>query len=462
MKRATLLCLCLVLCSSTCFTESTVMKSCEELKTVAQLEQQMKEENITEESVIDSDLLVLKEDASKSRSFDKPKCSSYVDWQSLEKFIREQPFIEGRRQLGKLKFSGDVRTRWVYAKEKFKNKIPDPNEKLLPINRYRTDFNMLIDYRADQTWLTSKMQWVALAGANNVGSGVDIDRAFIGYRPVLFDRKDTDFFVEIGRSSLGDIFESEIEFNGTFDGIHLYYSQGLPGKKTGTFIMHGGPFVVDMTKKHYAWIAEAIVNELPGGFCLKGNLIDWHSFDHSETAPTPPPPAPKSKYEFLVGQILLSCERSVPFGKNTTKPLLLTGAALKNFLSRATPTTMHKKQDLAWYAGFTLGELKKAKDWRLSVYYEYVQALAIPEEDIAGIGHGNTLEFFFYEAIQEGYDPADANGFGNYKGVSLCGTYCVAPGLLLQGKASFSQPAVAKIGDTFNYSRCEIGLITAF
>lgn len=44
-----------------------------------------------------------------------------------------------------------------------------------------------------------------------------------------------------------------------------------------TMIVHGGPFVVNMAEKEYAWVVEAILNKLPGNFVVKTSVVDWNT-----------------------------------------------------------------------------------------------------------------------------------------------------------------------------------------
>lgn len=401
-------------------------------------------DQVKEETVDCMNFVVLNKEDSERKKNPKP---DYVKWDDLKALLYEESFVSGRRKEGRLIFAGDLRTRWIYSKEQYKDPVNDKLD-IVPTNLYRLDFNMMIDYSTDRSWLSSKMQWVSFAGPENVGSGVNIDRALIGYH--FYDLTDKKFFIEIGRATLDNLFESELEFDSTFDGIHLYYSSPLPGKRQGEVVVHGGPFVVEMKSGHYAWVVEAAAQKLPGDITVKGSLIDWHNFTQATV-----------KYEFLVGQVLLGHTRKVTF-KSKTMPLKLSAAALKNFLARATPTSQNKKQDLGYYVGFSLGSASQPRDFLISARYEYLQALAVPENDVSGIGHGNNMKFFFYEAIGSGADPALANGFANYKGIDVSLAYCISPGFLFRGKFDFTVPAVAGLGAAFDYKRCELGLNAVF
>ena len=385
----------------------------------------------------------------------------FTSLDEVKAYLDTRGFVETRKRGGVLRLAGDVRAKWIYAKEDIKN--PVVSDKIpLPVNRYRSEFHLYVDYTTGKSWLTSKMNWTAIAGGESTAAGVDIDRAFLGYR--FYEDPSTKIFAEIGRSSLGDIFESELEFNSNFDGLHLYASRRLSGKYPYQAILHGGPFVVNMTKKHYAWVVEGIVNQLPGNFSVKCSVIDWNSFSPVVTSSTSPSPGNQKdpKYKYCVWQWLIGKHSKISWVNGNKKPLYLYGAYLTNTLAKATKTTLNKKQNKGWFIGGTLGALRKAGDWSATIRYEYVEALAIPEIDVSGIGRGNQLKFWFSQAIAGNYDPKDANGFTNYKGASYLFMYGITNSLSLRVYGAYSKPADNRLGSEFTYRKFDIGLISAF
>lgn len=387
---------------------------------------------------------------------------AFTSLDEVKAYLDTRGFVETRKRGGVLRLAGDVRAKWIYAKEDIKN--PTPTDKTpLPINRYRSEFHLYVDYTAGKSWLTSKMNWAAIAGGESTAAGVDINRAFLGYRFYEDAPTATKVFAEVGRSSLGDIFESELEFNSNFDGIHLYASRRLSENRPYHVILHGGPFVVNMAKKHYAWVVEGIVNQLPGNFSVKCSMIDWNSFSPSETSSSSSTGNQKDpKYKYCVWQWLVSKHSTVPWLQGEKKPLYLYGAYLMNTLAKATKTTLNTKQNKGWFLGGTLGSLRKAGDWSATIRYEYVEALAIPEIDVSGIGRGNQLKYWFSQAIAGNYDPKEANGFTNYKGASYLFMYGITNSLSLRTYGAYSKPANNQLGSDFTYRKFDIGLISAF
>ncbi|ANH78534.1 hypothetical protein Cs308_0363 [Candidatus Chlamydia sanziniae] len=390
------------------------------------------------------------------------KQSSFTTLGEVKEYLSKRGFVETRKRDGVLKLAGDVRARWIYSREDIRDPTAETKYVPLPVNRYRSEFHLYVDYHAERNWMTSKMNWTAVAGGEATAAGLDIDRAFLGYRLYKDPETKTDCFIEIGRSGLGDLFESEVQFHSNFDGIHLYFSRYIHEKFPYQMIIHGGPFVVNMTKKHYAWAVESIVNRLPKQFFVKMSVVDWNSFMSNESELTTKDAINKMKYKYCVWQWLVGKYSQIPWLDGGKKTLYLYGAVLMNSLAKATKTTLNDKQNLAWFIGGTLGTLRKAKDWSATLRYEYVEALAVPEIDISGIGRGNPLKFWFAQAIAANYDPKEANGFTNYKGMSGLFMYSFTDSLSFRAYGAYSCPADNRLGSDFTYRKFDLGLISAF
>nr|CRI42851.1 Uncharacterized protein BN1224_DC9_BW_00360 [Chlamydia pneumoniae] len=392
----------------------------------------------------------------------KVKSHTYTTLDEVKDYLSKRGFVETRKQDGVLRIAGDVRARWLYFREDIKNPSDKDKYNPLPVNRYRSEFYLYIDYRAERNWLSSKMNWTAIAGGENTAAGVDINRAFVGYRFYKNPETRTDFFMEIGRSGLGDLFESEVQFQSNFDGLHIYWTRELSKDYPYQVIVHGGPFVVNMTKKHYAWVVEGILNRLPKQFFVKCSVVDWNTFVPSETSTTEKAATNAMKYKYCVWQWLVGKHSQVPWINGQKKPLYLYGAFLMNPLAKATKTTLNGKENLAWFVGGTLGGLRKAGDWSATVRYEYVEALSVPEIDVSGIGRGNLLKFWFAQAIAANYDPKEANGFTNYKGFSALYMYGITDSLSFRAYGAYSKPANDKLGSDFTFRKFDLGIISAF
>ncbi|NGX53841.1 MAG: hypothetical protein K1000chlam4_00561 [Chlamydiae bacterium] len=202
-----------------------------------------------------------------------PENQTFNDNRVLRDFIESRGLIECRKKCGQLTIAGDARARWLASGEKVHGDKARGMGTTTAINRFKNEFNLFLDYTTGCSWVSTKLRWDSFAG-NDGGSAtkVELDRAFIGYD--VHQEGDRDFYIELGRSNLGLMFESRVEFGSPFSGIHLYYTDSW--ENVGTLTVHGGPFVMDSYLNHYAWVAEAGITELGGsGLAVKYTLIDW-------------------------------------------------------------------------------------------------------------------------------------------------------------------------------------------
>lgn len=403
----------------------------------------------------------------------------FVSLDDVKTYVDNRGFVKTRKRDGILKLAGDVRARWIHHNEDIKNPKRTSQYKPLPVNRYRSEVHLYIDYIAEKSWLSSEMNWAAIAGGESTAAGLDIDRAFLGYRFYSNPETGADFFVEVGRTSLGDIFESAVQFNSNFDGIHLSGSRCISKCFPYNVTLHGGPFVVDMTTKHYAWAAEGVISQLPGDCTFRCSVIDWHTFSAQEasggqtttkpsTTPSATPAAQPAqtaqqlRNKYCVWQWLVSKRTQLPWFYGEKKSLYTYGAFLINTLAKASPTTLNKKENKGWFVGCSVGGIRKAGDWSTSLRYEYVEALSVPEIDVSGIGRGNKLKYWFAQAIAGGYDPSEANGFTNYQGFAYSVAYALTDSLTLRSCAAYSRPANDKLGSDFTFRKVDITLVSSF
>ncbi len=390
-----------------------------------------------------------------------PEEEDNVDPRVLRDFIESRGLIECRQKCGKLVIAGDVRARWTCTGEKVKGDKKRGFGTFVPINRFRSEMNLFLDYETPCSWVSTKLRW-SQNGGRDGGSETktELERAFIGYD--IYMKKELDFYVELGRSKLDYIFDSRVQFSSFFDGIHLYYTDIWP--RVGTFVIHGGPFVIDSLTNHYGWVLETYVTKWAGtGFTFKYSIIDWERFAPTfnySTRGTRALTKNNPRYRFLVSQMLIGYERKIDF--LGCKTLFLYGAALKNHAAQRTFTSNFKRYDQAWYAGFTLGKLCKACDWSLDINYQSVQAFAIPEFDLSGIGHGNADGDFFAQAVILSRFPKAAQGFTNYKGWQISLLYALTDTLSIRTKAEWSTPRNRSIGPDFFYKNFEMNFIYAF
>jgi hypothetical protein len=390
-----------------------------------------------------------------------PEPDDFVDPKILRDFIESRGLIECRQKSGTLIIAGDVRARWIANAEEVNGISVRGAGTEQPLNVFKSEFNLYMDYSAPKTWLTTKVRYAVVDGTDG-GSAtkVELDRAFIGYD--IYECGKEDFYIELGRSKLDYMFESRVQFGSLFDGIHLYYTKPLG--KIGTFTLHGGPFIIDSLTNHYAWVGEVGVKEwMDTGWSFRYSLIDWTrkapTFDYGYKANLGTI-RNNPRYRFLVSQMLISREKKIDFAG--CKMLYLYGAVLANHDATRNNASDYTYANKAWYLGFTLGKLCKACDWSIDMNYQYVQAQAIPEFDISGIGHGNAEGIFFAESVHFARTPFEARGFTNYQGLEVNALYALTDTLSLRAKASYSVPINRNIGGDFFFKNFEMAAIYAF
>lgn len=392
-----------------------------------------------------------------------PDDDEFIDPHVLRDFIESKGLIECRKKTGLLTIAGDVRARWIAEGEQVNGVKQRGQGTNTAINTYKSEINLFFDYVAPRSWVSTKLRWVNFDGKDGgTATRVEMDRAFIGYD--IYKQGKEDFYIEVGRSKLDYIFDSRVEFTSVFDGIHIYYTRCWKG--VGEFVIHGGPFIVDSFTNHYAWILETGVIGWRGtGLGFKYSIVDWHRFAPTLDYGNLKDSGKKSvrnnpRYRFLVSQMLFGYQRKIDF--LACKTLYIYGAVLVNHDAKRTPTTDFKKLNGAWYAGFTLGKLCKACDWSLDIIYQSVQAQAVPEFDLAGIGHGNAANVLLSDAILLDLASDNARGFTNYKGWAVNLLYAMTDNLSLRTQARYAVPRNKSVGGDFKYKSFEMSVIYAF
>lgn len=395
-----------------------------------------------------------------------PEGDEYIDLRVMRDFIESRGLIQCRQKSGQLVIAADVRATWEVQGEEangINQRGLNAATGVKAQNIFKSEVNLFLDYTTGNSWVTTKLRWVNFDGKDGgTPTKVDMQRAFLGYD--IWHEGKNDFYIELGRSRFNYIYESRIEFTSTFDGIHFFLT-GL-WQDVGQFTIHGGPFIVDATTNHYGWIVEGQVLRIGGtGFSAKYNIVDWGrnapTFDYGNLANSGKTLVRNNpRYRFLVSQWLLAYERELCFPH--CKQLYVYGAFLRNHDAQATPTTDGKRLNNAWYAGFTLGKLCKAYDWSVDLNYQSVQALAIPEFDLAGIGHGNAANTLISDAILLGLDPSLAVGFTNYKGWQMSVLYAMTDTLSLRLVGEYTTPRNQSVGGDFRYKSFQMSAIYAF
>lgn len=425
------------------------------------------------------------------------------DYNPLMLFVNSKRSECGEEKWENLTISGDVRTSWAHIGEKFRgcqlrgsNSVgyiePDCAGSSVvfhkPLDAFEITLNLYVDYVYDRAWGVIWLGFNNLAGLQgsfpccNVdpaacrGSGtceaICLRKAYIGYNLITDGCFRLD--IEIGRRPLWTVFDSYVQFKNRFDGILLFGSYNVCGEMD--VYVKGGPFLIDQRVHHYGYVAEAgLLNIYDSRFDVKYSIIDWQK---------------RGKNRCLVknslGSDYLNSQITVAYWLNTDylwQKTKLYGAWLINHEGRkhhelAIPLAdeddldadpkkwvIPRGHNTAWYAGFLIGQICGKGDWSLDVNYQWVEARAIPDSDLSGIGNGGLATCFcFDDAILDGLCPGPFFlNRGNYKGWHIEAIYAFTDNLICDVRLNFSSAIDTRIiRGKHNYSQFLVQAIYAF
>lgn len=263
--------------------------------------------------------------------------------------------------------------------------------------------------------------------------------AYVGYN-ICCDGA-TRFDIEIGRhANLYRVFDSEIQFLSRFDGVLLKYSSNW--ECVGDWYLSWAGFVVDYVSDHFAWVTElGLLNIGDYGVDFKYSFIDWVKQGHNRCGVNKP-----EGFQFRNSQFTLAYNFDV-----MCMPSRLFGAFLWNHSAKK----LHDcgNQNKGWYVGFEVGKVRHEGDWAFKAQYEVVDAFAIPNNDVSGIGRGNALNNSM---------TANYCGNTNYKGWRLDGLYALTDNLTINPRFDWSTEKDAEIGGSHRYNQFKLEVVYAF
>lgn len=458
------------------------------------------------------------------------------DDQAVKTFLESKEDVSIKEKTKYLDIGGDVRFEWNYIREKGIVLFLDSQEQIkrhydavrggshvgkedLPIshNDFDVEANLKIKYTRDDAWAQIHLQFDNSAGirafqgcrgilpvfnrkGNRVrkeletrinrsgkGSGIAesiaLKRAFIGYN--LWTEGKSRLDVQVGRHKLDDLFDSELQFSNRFDGIALKFASNI--ENFSDVYINGGAFIIDERVNYFGWAAEiGFLNIYDSGLNLKYSYIDWNNKWKNRCFVRNP-----LGNLFKISQICFAYNFK-PEVFCIELPVEIYGGALINHAAKKTVFTRHKKKNLGWYAGVFLGEVKKKGDWSFDVEYLYVQAQAVPDYDVGGIGRGNIFnlnlpDFVDPESTEssltfQGFDPVRVSldddysssspsnftayfprqGNANFYGWRFEFLYALTNELSLDFIYQFSFAEDKRIGGPHRYNDFEIEAIYAF
>ena len=380
------------------------------------------------------------------------------DMEALRRWIRDKRFVTVKELGGDLSISGEARTEFQDSTE-VKNGVRQRGEGAAtnrPQYAWDSEVNIMIDYRTDRAWAVIKVEFDNDMGIRSgTVNRLRLEKGYFGGRLVSGDT--FTFDVEIGRRYLFNVFDSQLEFSSLFDGILFRFNKAW--LSIGNFYCNLGGLLVDDKKNHYAYVTEIgglrIANV---GLNIKYSIINWYKPYANELNDL--------RFKFLNSQLLISYLYSPKWlGKRMLK---FYAAGLINHLASGVPQTHNKRQNWAWYAGFSIGVDKKQYDFAINANYQWAQAQALSDFDGNGIGRGNTEGVGLYTSNINGNPNSGATtatttvGNGNYHGFELQGLYAFTDNLTLLQNFRYADTLNHSIGPKMKYRQYEMEFIYAF
>lgn len=381
------------------------------------------------------------------------------DMNALRRWLQDKRFVSLKETGGDLSISGEVRTELQYTNEKEKAQgsstfVKQRGEGAIKPNlAWDVEFNLILDYRTDRAWAAMKVEFDNDMGTRSgTVNKIRLEKAYLGGRIIAGDTLTWD--AEIGRRYLMNAFDSKVEFSSIFDGLLFRFGKAF--QEIGDFYANLGAFLIDDRFNSYGEVMElgalGIANT---GLNLKYSIINWYK----------PYPANENpdRWRFLVNQFLAIYQMYPEWlGKRYIK---FYAAGLVNALARDVVQTGYTKQRFGWYAGMSIGVVKKARDWAVDINYQWMQAQVVPDTDAAGIGRGNAAGVGFYSDPISGGTPttqATAVGNGNYHGFEIEALYAFTNNVTLLQNLKLSNTLDTDIGPNLKYKQWEVEFIYAF
>ncbi|KPK33137.1 MAG: hypothetical protein AMS24_02170 [Chlamydiae bacterium SM23_39] len=378
------------------------------------------------------------------------------DMMALRRWIKTKRLVTVKEIGGDLSLSGEVRTEFQGINEK-KDGVEQRGRggaTNKPAYAYDVEFNFMLDYLADRTWASVKLEFDNDMGqVSGVTNKIALERCYLGGK--FYEGETFSIIGTIGRRNLGDVFDSKIEFSSLFDGIDLRFSKSF--ESIGNFSTDLAALLVDDRKNHYAYVGEIDLLRIGNtGFFTKYSFISWKKWYKKERK--------RLSFRFLISQLILGYQFNV--GENQRLVKFYLSGLLNHAARPVKDLTGKEKAEYGGYVGFSVGRVQKKGDWALDVNYQIVGAQAIPDFDVGGVKRGNAAGIGFYTVDNYGRGPdttkEDAVGSGNYKGIKVEFLYALTNNLTLLMDVEASRNLDYDIGPKMKYSLFEIEFIYAF
>lgn len=383
------------------------------------------------------------------------------DVNAVREWINTKRQITVRELGGALSISGEVRTEFQSTgevrngvKQRGAGGFPVINGHPLPQNAFDIEVNLMLDYRAEHSWGSIKLEFDNDAGIDSgTFNKLKVERAYWGVRFVDADTYSLD--IEAGRRRMSTIVDSKIEFNNFFDGLWFKYDQSYD--PIGDLYLHVGVFVINENRNQFGYLGEIGILNIGGtGLYTKYSLTDWNTKNlHVKIE--------NQRFDFLVSQLFIGY-KFLPSRLKKIVQIYLAG--LWNSNAHKLKISHYKRANWGGYIGVSIGELKKQGDWAFDINYQVLAAQCVPDFDVQGIGLGNSDNSGFYTTnIKGSGGPTTrktAGGNVNYRGFQMTLDYLLTNQLNIQQSWQQSITLDDAIGPFRRYKQYEIEFIYGF
>lgn len=242
--------------------------------------------------------------------------------------------------LSALECTGDIRAKW--------GTIWDSQ----PTHKFKSEVNVALDYKKESAWLRAKAK---ASCVDFKDSSFLLQKALVGYH--LFSNDEMIIDLEGGRNLQCDMFESKLQHDTHFNGLHLVYHFKVPGAINFTF--NGGPHVIDSSRNRIGAVGCAHWRQI-GNSPIDFKYTISHWGNHADQG-----------QRYSISQFLVKYR-------------------IGDSWAYAAYINNHRASSLAngVYFGYTLGSLKKAYDYSLDANVQYAKANAVPGWDFCGLMKG--------------------------------------------------------------------------
>lgn len=359
------------------------------------------------------------------------------------------------------------------------------NETNIPGTFYEVEAALSLEYRNDKSFANILMRMANHAGidgtnysdltklSKNGGQNsldrksnfapsknkLDLARAYIGHE--LYEQDSHKIVGNVGRQRLYDLFDSRVMFVNRFDGIAFKYTGAFEG--IGHAHATAGAFMISDRVNQIGTVLELGLNKVAdSNFGVKYSIIDWakggnkpYSDGTKDGDDYQNNPGNNSlgnylneacRYIVSQAQVTYDVPEEYSYGQN----LKLYAAYLFNHkaygMKNFYDDNKDRKNNRAWYAGFTLGKIAMPGDWLLDANYQYVLPQSVPDFDsLGGAGRGNLT------GVWGVLDHSQGNN--NFKGVMVKGVYCLSPEILLKLTGVHTNAADTHLSSKNNLTR---------